>query len=151
MYSIVVLVTYISIPRQQNSTTCCIVKGYNTTNDIGFFDLFYNFWIQKSHHFYDFWIQKLFCPFLQFLDPETAVFLQFLDPETAPFLRFLDPEFFFVHFYNFWIQKLQYFCSFWIQKLHHFYNFWGPYGSWGDVCLAPAGGPMDRTARLNLT
>ena len=60
----------------------------------GFVDLFYDFWIQKSHHFYGFWIQKLFCPFLQFLDPETAVFLRFLDPETAPFLQFLDPEFF---------------------------------------------------------
>ena len=58
---------------------------------------------------------------------------------------------FFVHFYNFWIQKLQYFGSFWVQKLHHFYNFWGPYRSWGDICLAPAGGPMDRRARLNLT
>ena len=62
--------------------------------DIGFVDLFYDFWIQKSHHFYDFWIHNFFCPYLQFLDPETAVFLQFLDPETAPFLRFLDPEFF---------------------------------------------------------
>ena len=58
---------------------------------------------------------------------------------------------FFVHSYNFWIQKLPYFCSSWIQKLHHFYDFWGPYGSWGDVCLAPAGSPMDFRARLSLT
>ena len=63
--------------------------------DVRFVDLFYDFWIQKSHHFYDFWIQNFFRPFLQFLDPETAVFLRFLDPESAPFLRFLDPEFFF--------------------------------------------------------
>ena len=61
--------------------------------DIGFVDLFYNFWIQKSHHFYDVWIQEFFCQYLQFLDPEAAVFLQFLDPKTAPFLQFLDPEF----------------------------------------------------------
>ena len=60
----------------------------------GFVDLFYDFWIQKSHHFYNFWIQNFFCPFLQFLDPETAVFLWFLDPETAPFLQFVDPEIF---------------------------------------------------------
>ena len=131
--------------------------------DIGFVDLFY-----------DFWIKKFVCQFLQFLDPDTAVFLRFLDPKTAPFLQFLDPEIFcsrftisgsrncsiftvsgfrnctistisrckhfFVHFY-----------SFWIQKLHHFYDFWGPYGSWGNVCLAPAGDPMDRRAQINLT
>ena len=87
-----------------------------------FFVQFYNFRIQKLQCFSAFWISTI-----------------------------SGSRFFFVHFYNFWIQKLQYFCSFWIQKLHHFYDFWGPYGSWGDVCLAPAGGPMDRRARLNLT
>ena len=56
----------------------------------GFVDLFYDVWIQKSHHFYGFWIQNFFCPSLQFLDPETAVFLQFMGPETAPFMQFLD-------------------------------------------------------------
>ena len=54
--------------------------------DIGFVNLFYDFWIQVSHHFYDFWIQKFFSQFLQFLDPETAVFLPFLDSENALFL-----------------------------------------------------------------
>ena len=49
----------------------------------GFVDLFYDFWIQKSHHFYGFWIQNFFCPFLQLLDPETVVFLRFLDPSNT--------------------------------------------------------------------
>ena len=40
-----------------------------TPDHKGFVDLFYNFWIQKSHHFYNFWIHNFFCPFLQFLDP----------------------------------------------------------------------------------
>ena len=70
----------------------------------GFVDLFYDFWIQKSHHFYgfciqiffvpfyNFWIQKIFGPYSQFLDPETAVVLQFLDPEILKIPQFLDPE-----------------------------------------------------------
>ena len=68
------------------------LTGINRKNHKGFVDLFYNFWIQKSHHFYGFCIQNFICPFLQFLDPETSVFLQFLDSETAPFLQILDPE-----------------------------------------------------------
>ena len=65
-----------------------------STHDIGFVDLFYDFWIQKSHNFYDFWIQNFFCPFWQFLDPETAVFLRFLNPKITPFLCFLEPNIF---------------------------------------------------------
>ena len=60
--------------------------------DVRFVDLFYHFWIQKSHHSYDFWIQNFFCPFLHFLDPKTAVLPQFLDQETAEILQFQDPE-----------------------------------------------------------
>ena len=56
-------------------------KSGKRTFDIGFVDLFYDFWIQKLHHDYDFWIQKFFCPFFEFLDPETALFLRLLDPE----------------------------------------------------------------------
>ena len=58
----------------------------------GFVNLFYDFWIQKSHHFYGFWIQNFFCPSLQFLYPETAVFLLFLDPKTAEIRYFQVPE-----------------------------------------------------------
>ena len=113
----------------------------------GFVDLFYDLWIQKSHHFYGFWIQKLFCPFLQFLDPETAVFLRFLDPESAPFLRFLDPEFFLsistisgsrncsisavsgsrnrtISTISGSRNFLVHIHNFWIQKLQYFCSFW---------------------------
>ena len=65
---------------------CCTHKG--------FVDLFYDFWIQKSHHFYGFWIQKFLCPSSQFLYPETAEQMQFLDPEIVK----MDKKF--------WIQKL---------------------------------------------
>ena len=90
--------------------------------DIGFVDLFYDLWIQKSHHFYDFWIQNFFVHFYNFWLQKLLYFCGFWIQKLHPFQQFLYQEFF-VHFY--WIQKLQYFCSFWIQKLHHFYDFWG--------------------------
>ena len=78
-------------------------------------------------------------PFLQFWDPEIAPFLPFLDPEFfCPFLQFLDPE-------------TAVFLQFLDPETAPFLQFLGAYGSLGDVCLAPAGGPMDRRARLNLT
>ena len=74
------------LKQRREMVTCGEDSSTISNMHKGFVDLFYDFWIQKSHHFYDFWIQKFFCPFLQFLDPETAVFRRFLDPETAPFL-----------------------------------------------------------------
>ena len=89
----------------------------------GFVDLFYNFWIQKSHHFNCFQFQNLFCPSLQFLDPETSVFLWFLNPENSTISTIFGSRNLLVHIHNFWIEKLQYFSCFLIQKLHHFCNF----------------------------
>ena len=105
-------------------------------------------------------------PFLRFMDPEITQFVLSIfiisgsrnccisavsGSRNYTISTISGSRFFFVHFYNFWIQKMQYFCSFWIQKVHHFYNLWGPYASWGEICLAPAGGPIDRRACLNLT
>ena len=98
------LVVFITVQGCSSCKICCSILTDDSrvgnpqfltfVYGIGFFDLFYDLWIQKTHHFYDFWIHKFFCSYLQFLDPETAVILQFLDPETEPFLQFLDPEFF---------------------------------------------------------
>ena len=51
--------------------------------DIGFVDLFYVFWIQKSHHFYDYWIQNFFWSiFTIFRSRNCSISaVQFLDPE----------------------------------------------------------------------
>ena len=124
--------------------------GSPKKRDIGFVDLFYDLWIQQSYHFYDFWIQIFFVHFYNFWIQKLLYFCGFWIQKLHHFYDFWIQNFF-VHFFNCWIQKLQNFCSFWIQKLRHFYDFWEPYESWGADCLAPAGGPMDRRARLNLT
>ena len=100
---------------------------HRSSSDIGFVDLFYDLWIQKLHHFYGLWIQKAHHFYDLWIQNFCCPFLQFLDPGTAVFLQFLDPE------------------------TAPFLQFLAPYRLWGDICLAPAGGPMDRRARLNLT
>ena len=73
-----------------------------TPDHKGFVDLFYNFWIQKSHHFYSFWIQIFFVHFYNF-------WIQKLQ-----------------YFYGFWIQKPRHVYNFWIQK------FFDPYSQFLD-------------------
>ena len=119
--------------------------------DIGFVDLFLQYMDPEIAPFLRFLDPDFFCPFLQFLDSETAGFLQFLDPETTPFLRFLDLEFFLSISTISGSRNCSIFAVSGSRNCTISTISWGPIDCGGDICLAPAGGPMDRKARLNLT
>ena len=90
----------------------------------GFVDLFYDFWIQKSHHFYNFWIQKFCSSIFTISGSRNCSISAVSGSRNCTISTISGSRNFLVHIHDFWIQKLQYFSSFWIQKLHHFYNFW---------------------------